>query len=113
MIMVMAFEIRRALRRRLTILILLVPAVTVIYAEVARWRGCHMCPLTPPLVTLTASLFILAQAILSDRDGRFESMIRSAPVPAWFPPARRLLLLVIPLAAQLLLCRVLFRVFGL
>jgi hypothetical protein len=107
MIAVIAFEVRRALRRRSTILIPLVPAVSVVYAEIARWRGHPMRSLTPLLVILTASLVIFGQAILSDREGRFDAALRVAPMPAWFPTARRALLLVIPLILQMVMFRLL------
>jgi hypothetical protein len=113
MITVIVSEIRRAFRRRLTILIPVVPVALVAYAEIARWRHHSMLSLTPLLVILTASLLMFGQAILSDREGRFDVALRVAPIPGWFPTARRALLLAIPFILQFLLCRGLFRLVGL
>ena len=111
--MVIAFEVRRALRRRSTVLVILVPVMLVVYAEIARWRGHPMRSLTPLLVILTASLLIFGQAILSDREGRLDAALRVVPMPGWFASIRRALMLALPFILQFLLCRAMFRLVGL
>lgn len=113
MITVLAFEFRRALRRRLTILVPIVPIALAAYAAIAHWRGHAVQTLTPWMVILTASLLVFGQAILSDREGRFDTALRVAPVPRWFPIARRAFLLATPFALQFVLCKALFRLIGL
>ena len=100
MISVIAFEVRRAMRRRLTVLVVLVPLVLISYAAIGKWTGHPMRSLTPALVILTSSLVLFGQALLSDREGRFEAALATAPLPRRFPLARRALLLIIPMALQ-------------
>lgn len=112
MIGLIGFELRRAWRRRLTILLLVVPAALVAYALIGKWTGRPMCPLTPWLVTATSSILLFGQALLSDREGGVDAILVAAPLPRWFAPVRQGMLLVGPFVAQMAVYTGLARLLG-
>ncbi|MDO8589047.1 MAG: hypothetical protein Q7T82_18625 [Armatimonadota bacterium] len=113
MISVIAFEVRRAMRRRLTVLVILVPLVLIVYAAVGKWTGHPPRPLTPALVILTSSLVVFGQALLSDREGGFDAALVTAPLPRKFLLIRQGLLLALPIVLQWAVYRALAGLLGL
>ena len=106
---IIAFEVRRALRRRLSLLIPGVPVVLLVLAAFG-WR---VAGVTALLLILLSSAIVFLQTYLSDREGNLDAALASAPLHPRFPTARRILLLVGPLVAQLFLYFAGLRLLGL
>jgi hypothetical protein len=105
MITLLSCDIRRMLRRRLSILLLAVPLLLIICTAVAAWLGRPLPGLLGIGVILGVSIILFAQFLISDREGEFEQAIVTSPVPRWLLLARRVLLLALPFCIQMALYR--------
>jgi len=100
MIGVLAFEARRMWRRRLSLLIVVVPVFLTICAAIAKWIECPLSTSGAELAMLAASFVVFAQAALSDREGRFDAALATSRMSRRFPMFRRALLLAVPFGLQ-------------
>ncbi|MDO8683720.1 MAG: hypothetical protein Q7N50_09595 [Armatimonadota bacterium] len=100
MITILAFEARRAFRRRLSLLAPIIPILLIIWGLVGKWLGHPLPGSMAALIMFKASLIIFIQAGLSDREGRWALAFITAPRSRSFRISRRVLLLAIPFAFQ-------------
>jgi hypothetical protein len=113
MITLIAFDARRALRRRLSILLVAVPALLVIATAISHWAHRSFPGAAALVILLLSSLVIFTQDFLSDRAGKLELAISTSPIPRWLPPVRLAVLLVVPFSLQFAFMSVLLKLFGL
>lgn len=112
MITLAALDIRRLCRRRLSLLLLVVPVALVLGAVVLKMLGRTFPSHVIWLCVITSSLLIFCQAALSDREGRLDLALVTARVSPRLPLLRRAFLLVVPAAFQFAVYSLLAAVFG-